>query len=90
MNVRAPKIADLGYKVSDHVCAFYNEGNFPDDIVVQYLSKGLQAADKCAFFCSADTASSVRDRIPGELMTRGGYPAIPYGGRCPTQYGWFL
>jgi len=71
MSVRPPDIADLGWKVGDHVCAFYNEGvNLPDDIIVDYLSNGLQAGNKCAFFCFADTASRVRDRIPSELMTR--------------------
>ena len=69
MNSRAPDIADLGFKVSDHVCAFYNEGsNSLDDIVVDYVSNGLRARNKCACFTSARTASSVRDRIPGELM----------------------
>jgi hypothetical protein len=73
MSPRAPDIADLGYKVSDHICAFYNEGsNFPDDIIVDYLTKGLQAGNKCAFFCFNDTASRVRERIPEELITREG------------------
>lgn len=73
MSVRAPDIADLEYKAGDHICAFYNEGsNFRDDMIVDYLSKGLRAGNKCAFFCFADTASRVRDRIPRELMTREG------------------
>lgn len=73
MNSRAPDTADLGYKVSDHICAFYNEGGTSlDDIVVDYLSQGLRATNKCAFFCFSDTASRVRDRIPPELMTREG------------------
>jgi hypothetical protein len=71
MSVRAPDTPDFDWKVSDHVCAFYNEGvNLPDDIIVDYLSKGLRAGNKCAFFCFADTASRVRGRIPSELMTR--------------------
>lgn len=71
MNSRAPDIADLGFKVSDHICAFYNEAsNSLDDIVVDYVSKGLRAGNKCACFTFAHTASSVRDRIPGEIMKR--------------------
>ncbi len=73
MGSRAPDIADLDFQVGDHVCAFYEEGgNSLDDIVATYLSKGLQAGNKCACFSFADTASSVRDRIPPELMSRDG------------------
>lgn len=71
MNPRALDIADLGFQIGDHVCAFYNEGgNSPDDIVADYLAKGLQAGNKCVCFSFTDTASSVRDRIPGELVPR--------------------
>ena len=60
MSVRVPDIADLDWKVSDHVCAFYKEDvNLPDDIIVDYLSKGLQAGNKCAFFYFIQVA---RDR----------------------------
>ncbi len=73
MGSRAPDIADLDFQVGDHVCAFYNGGGSAlDDIVVDYLSKGLQAGNKCACFSFADTASSVRDRIPPELVSRDG------------------
>ena len=73
MGSRALDIADLDFQVGDHVCAFYEEGgNSLDDIVATYLSKGLQAGNKCACFSFADTASSVRDRIPPELMSRDG------------------
>ena len=73
MSSRAPDIADLDFRVGDHVCAFYGEGgNSLDDIVVAYLSRGLQAGNKCACFSFADTASSARDRISPELMSRDG------------------
>jgi hypothetical protein len=73
MGSRALDIADLEFQVGDHVCAFYNGGGSAlDDIVVDYVSKGLQAGNKCACFSYADTASSVLDRIPGELMSREG------------------
>ena len=71
MSLRAADIPELGFRVGDHVCAFYNGGsNSLDDIVVNYVSKGLQAGNKCV--CMIDTASSVRDRIPGELVSRDG------------------
>ncbi len=62
---------DFGFQVGDHVCAFYNgSSDSLDDIVVGYLFKGLQAGNKC--FCMVDTPSSVRDRIPRELVPRDG------------------
>ena len=71
MGSPAPDTADVDFQVGDHVCAFYNGGGSAlDDIVVDYLSKGLQAGNKCAYLSFADTASSVRDRIPPELMSR--------------------
>jgi len=73
MGSRAPDTADLDFQVGDHVCAFYNGGGSAlADIIVDYLSKGLQAGNKCACFSFADTAASVRDRIPPELMSRDG------------------
>ena len=71
MSLHAPDIPELGFRVGDHVCAFYNGGgNSLDDIIVDYACKGLQAGDKCV--CMIETASSVRDRIPGELVSRDG------------------
>ena len=71
MSLRASDIAELGFQVGDHVCAFYNGGgNSLDNIIVDYVSKGLRAGNKCV--CMIDTASSVRDRIPGELVSRAG------------------
>jgi hypothetical protein len=43
MSPHAPNIAELGFQVGDHVCAFYNGGNALDDIVMDYVLKGLQA-----------------------------------------------
>jgi hypothetical protein len=71
MSPRALDIAELGFQVGDHICAFYNgDDDSLDDIVVDYVCKGLQAGDKCV--CMIDTASSVRERIPGELVSRAG------------------
>ncbi len=73
MGSRAPDIADLDFQVGDHVCAFYNGGGSTlDDIAVDYVSRGLRTGNKCACFSFADTASSVLDRIPPELMSRDG------------------
>ena len=69
MGPRATDIPDLGFQVGDHVCAFYSGGSASlDDIVVDFVSRGLRAGNKCV--CFIDTPSSVRDRIPGELMLR--------------------
>jgi hypothetical protein len=68
MSLRAPDNPELGFHVGDHVCAFYSGGDSLDDIVVDYVLKGLQAGDKCV--CFLDTASSVRARIPAELTAR--------------------
>ena len=71
MGSQALDIADLDFQVGDHVCAFYNGGGSAlDDIVVDYLSKGLRAGNKCACLSFTNTASSVLDRIPPELMSR--------------------
>jgi hypothetical protein len=56
----------LDFQPGDHICAFYNGGgNHLDDIVVDFVSKGLRSGDKC--ICFMDTPAGVRDRIPGEL-----------------------
>jgi len=71
MGSRALDIADLDFQVGDHVCAFYNGGGSAlDDIVVDYVSRGLRAGNKCACLSFTNTASSVLDRIPPELMSR--------------------
>jgi hypothetical protein len=68
----APQASDapeLGFQLGDHVCAFYNGGgNFLDDIVVDFLSRGLQAGNKC--ICFMDSPASVQSRIPGEFVQR--------------------
>ena len=62
---------ELGFQIGDHVCAFYNSSsNSVDDIVVDYLSRGLAAGHKC--FGMVDEPSSVQGRIPGELVSRTG------------------
>jgi len=58
MSVRVPDIADLDWKVSDHVCAFYKEDvNLPDDIIVDYLLRGCRRG--------TNAPSSTSSRWPG-------------------------
>ena len=68
MNLQAADITDLGLQVADHACAFYNGGNDVYDIVVDRASQGLQAGRRCVSL--GDRVSSVRDPVPGELITR--------------------
>ncbi len=69
MGPRATDIPELGFRVGDHVCAFYSGGSASlHDAVVDFVSRGLRAGNKCV--CFIDTPSSVRDRIPAELMPR--------------------
>jgi hypothetical protein len=70
VNPQAADVTGLELQVGDHVHAFYHGGNDLDDIVVDYASQSLQAGNKCG--CFADWMSSVRDEVPGELMTREG------------------
>ena len=66
---------DFGFQTGDHVCAFYNgSSNSLDDIVVDYLSKGLEAGNKC--FGMVDEPSSVHGRIPRELVGRDGMLSV--------------
>jgi hypothetical protein len=62
----------LDFQQGDHICAFYNggENNNLDDIVVNFVSKGLQSGDKC--ICFMDAPAGVQARIPGELMGKDG------------------
>ena len=54
----APDVANLEFQVGDHVCAFYSEGGYSrDDIVVDYVTKGLRAGNKCV--CVIDTEVSI-------------------------------
>lgn len=68
MSLQQPDIADLEFQVGDHVCAFYNGGDALDDIVVDYVSRGLGTGDKCV--CFMDGAASVRAQIPAGLLGR--------------------
>jgi hypothetical protein len=59
----------LDFQLGDHICAFYNGSkNALDNIIVDFVSKGLQAGNKC--ICFMDDSSAVQDRIPDELLAR--------------------
>jgi DcmR-like sensory protein len=65
-SVRSPQ---LDLQPGDHVCAFYNGGGADlDNIVVDFISKGLRAQNKCIGFI--DEHASVHARIPPELLSR--------------------
>src|SRR5271155_2301521 len=59
----------FGFVPGDHVCAFYSSSRgVLDDIVVDYITSGLQAGNKV--FCMVDRPSDVQSRIPPELVAR--------------------
>jgi hypothetical protein len=71
MTIPASQDPSLGFLPGDHVCAFYSGSrNVLDDIVVDYVTKGLAAGNKV--FCMVDQPSAVRSRILPELVARDG------------------
>jgi hypothetical protein len=71
MTIPASLDPSLGFLPGDHVCAFYSGSrNVLDDIVVDYVTKGLAAGNK--IFCMVDEPSAVRSRILPELVARDG------------------
>jgi hypothetical protein len=69
MTVPAAQDPSLGFTPGDHVCAFYSSSrNMLDDIVVDYITKGLEAGNKV--FCMVDEPSAVHRRIPSRLVAR--------------------
>src|SRR5271168_1627745 len=56
----------FGFVPGDHVCAFYSGSrSVLDDIVVDYITNGLQAGSKV--FCMVDQPSAVQSRVPAQL-----------------------
>ena len=71
MTVPAAQDPSLGFTPGDHVCAFYSSSrNVLDDIVVDYVTQGLQAGNKV--FAMVDQPSTVHRRVPAELLARDG------------------
>jgi hypothetical protein len=71
MTVPAAQGLSLGFVPGDHVCAFYSSSrNVLDDIVVDYITKGLQGGNKV--FCMVDQPSAVQGRVPPQLVAREG------------------
>jgi len=71
MTVPAAQGLSLGFVPGDHVCAFYSSSrNVLDDIVVDYITKGLQAGNKV--FCMVDEPAAVHGRVPPQLVAREG------------------
>jgi MEDS: MEthanogen/methylotroph, DcmR Sensory domain len=71
MTIPASQDPSLGFAPGDHVCAFYSSSrNVLDDIVVDYITKGLEAGNKV--FCMVDQPSAVHSRVPAQLIARDG------------------
>ena len=71
MTIPAAQDPYLGFVPGDHVCAFYSSSrNVLDDIVVDYITKGLQGGNKV--FCMVDQPSAVHGRVPPQLVAREG------------------
>jgi hypothetical protein len=71
MTSPAAQDPSLGFVPGDHVCAFYSSSrNVLDDIVVDYITKGLQGGNKV--FCMVDQPSAVQGRVPPQLVAREG------------------
>jgi hypothetical protein len=71
MTVSAAQDPRLGFVPGDHVCAFYSGSrNVLDDIVVDYITKGLEAGNKV--FCMVDQPSAVQSRILPQLIAKDG------------------
>jgi hypothetical protein len=71
MTIPAAQDPSLGFVPGDHVCAFYSSSrNVLDDIVVDYITKGLQGGNKV--FCMVDQPSAVQGRVPAQLVARDG------------------
>jgi MEDS: MEthanogen/methylotroph, DcmR Sensory domain len=71
MTIPAPQDPSLEFTPGDHVCAFYSSSrNVLDDIVVDYITRGLSAGNKV--FCMVDQPSTVHSRVPPQLMARDG------------------
>src|SRR6201999_3771060 len=69
MTIPAVQDPSFGFVPGDHVCAFYSGSrNVLGDIVVDYVTRGLEAGNKV--FCMVDEPSAVRSRIPPELVSR--------------------
>jgi hypothetical protein len=69
MTVPATQDPSLGVAPGDHVCAFYSGNrNVLDDIVVDYVTKGLEAGNKV--FAMVDEPSAVQSRVLPQLIAR--------------------
>jgi len=69
LTIPAAQDPSLGFVPGDHVCAFYSSSrNVLDDIVVDYVTTGLQAGMQV--FCMVDDPSAVQSRVPARLLAR--------------------
>ena len=65
MTIPAAQDPSLGFVSGDHVCAFYSSSrNVLDDIVVDYITKGLQGGNK-VFCIVIGNPHYQAERLPG-------------------------
>ena len=78
----------FGFIPGDHVCAFYSSRQNPlDDIVVDFVTNGLEAGSKV--FCMVDRPSQVRSRILAELRAEDGMLVVLTAGEAYLPDGHF-
>jgi MEDS: MEthanogen/methylotroph, DcmR Sensory domain len=71
MTIPALQDPSFGFSPGDHVCAFYSGSrDVLDDIVVDYITKGLAAGNKV--FCMIDQPSAVHGRVLPQLIAKDG------------------
>ena len=71
MTIAASRDPGFAFAPGDHVCAFYSSSrNMLDDIVVDYVTTGLEAGHQV--FCMVDQPSAVQGRIPPGMIARDG------------------
>jgi hypothetical protein len=69
MTRHAAQDPGFGFVAGDHACAFYSSSRDAlDDIVVDYVTVGLQAGSRV--FCAVDRPSDVLSRVPSPLAIR--------------------
>ena len=79
MTIPASQDPSLGFVPGDHVCAFYSGSrNVLDDIVVDYITKGLTAGNKV--FCMVDQPSAVQQQDSSPARNERRHAECPHRG----------
>ena len=71
MTIPAAQDPSFSFAPGDHVCAFYSGSrNMLGDIVVDYITRGLQDGNRV--LCMVDDPAAVQSRVPAGLVARDG------------------